>query len=151
MGVNTRNMYSCLQKYNKLNKSHLVGQLLNLQQKGLYIIYYETCTYMLLFITVLHYNILHSFYTKQSRSHCVYSRWSVHVVPNHCGLNEPNVSRTTGCVPLPASVSPSGRRRERLDLLTALSGQLLSYRHSMLCALQAVALNSIQIHSRLQP
>ena len=28
MGVNTRNMYSCLQKYNKLNKSHLVGQLL---------------------------------------------------------------------------------------------------------------------------
>ena len=29
MGVNTRNMYSCLQKYNKLNKSHLVGQLLN--------------------------------------------------------------------------------------------------------------------------
>ena len=30
MGVNTRDMYSCLQKYNKLNKSHLVGQLLNL-------------------------------------------------------------------------------------------------------------------------
>ena len=29
MGVNTPNMYSCLQKYNKLNKSHLVGQLLN--------------------------------------------------------------------------------------------------------------------------
>ena len=29
MGVNTRNTYSCLQKYNKLNKSHLVGQLLN--------------------------------------------------------------------------------------------------------------------------
>ena len=29
MGVNTRNMESCLQKYNKLNKSHLVGQLLN--------------------------------------------------------------------------------------------------------------------------
>jgi len=29
MGVNTRNMQSCLQKYNKLNKSHLVGQLLN--------------------------------------------------------------------------------------------------------------------------
>ena len=29
MGDNTRNMYSCLQKYNKLNKSHLVGQLLN--------------------------------------------------------------------------------------------------------------------------
>jgi len=29
MGVNTRNMYSCLQKFNKLNKSHLVGQLLN--------------------------------------------------------------------------------------------------------------------------
>ena len=29
MGVNNRNMYSCLQKYNKLNKSHLVGQLLN--------------------------------------------------------------------------------------------------------------------------
>jgi len=29
MGVNTRNMYSCLQKYNKLNKSHLVKQLLN--------------------------------------------------------------------------------------------------------------------------
>ena len=29
MGVNTRNMWSCLQKYNKLNKSHLVGQLLN--------------------------------------------------------------------------------------------------------------------------
>jgi len=29
MGVNTRNMYSCLQKSNKLNKSHLVGQLLN--------------------------------------------------------------------------------------------------------------------------
>jgi hypothetical protein len=29
MGVNTRNMYSCLQKCNKLNKSHLVGQLLN--------------------------------------------------------------------------------------------------------------------------
>jgi len=28
MGVNTRNMYSCLQKYNKVNKSHLVGQLL---------------------------------------------------------------------------------------------------------------------------
>ena len=30
MGVNTQNMYSCLQKCNKLNKSHLVGQLLNL-------------------------------------------------------------------------------------------------------------------------
>ena len=29
MGVNTRNIYSCLQKYNKLNKSYLVGQLLN--------------------------------------------------------------------------------------------------------------------------
>jgi len=29
MGVNTGNMYSCLQKCNKLNKSHLVGQLLN--------------------------------------------------------------------------------------------------------------------------
>ena len=29
MGVNTRNMYSCLQKCNKLNKSHLVGKLLN--------------------------------------------------------------------------------------------------------------------------
>ena len=29
MGVNTRNMQSCVQKYNKLNKSHLVGQLLN--------------------------------------------------------------------------------------------------------------------------
>ena len=29
MGVNTRNMYSCLQKCNKLNKSHLVVQLLN--------------------------------------------------------------------------------------------------------------------------
>ena len=33
MGVNIRNMKSCLQKYNKesnkLNKSHLVGQLLN--------------------------------------------------------------------------------------------------------------------------
>jgi len=29
MGVNTRNMYSCLQKCNKLNKLHLVGQLLN--------------------------------------------------------------------------------------------------------------------------
>ena len=29
MGVNTRNMQSCLQKCNKLNKSHLVGQLLN--------------------------------------------------------------------------------------------------------------------------
>ena len=30
MGVNTRNMYSCLQKCNKLNKSHLVGQLLKI-------------------------------------------------------------------------------------------------------------------------
>jgi len=29
MGVSTRNMYSCLQKCNKLNKSHLVGKLLN--------------------------------------------------------------------------------------------------------------------------
>jgi len=29
MAVNTRNMQSCLQKCNKLNKSHLVGQLLN--------------------------------------------------------------------------------------------------------------------------
>jgi len=29
MGVNTRNMYSCLQICNKLNKSHLVGQFLN--------------------------------------------------------------------------------------------------------------------------
>ena len=29
MGGNTRNMQSCVQKYNKLNKSHLVGQLLN--------------------------------------------------------------------------------------------------------------------------
>ena len=29
MGVNTRNMQSCLQKCNKLNKSHLVGLLLN--------------------------------------------------------------------------------------------------------------------------
>ena len=29
MGVNTRNMQSCLHKYNKLNKSYLVGQLLN--------------------------------------------------------------------------------------------------------------------------
>jgi hypothetical protein len=29
MGVNTRNMLSCLQKYNKLNKLNLVGQLLN--------------------------------------------------------------------------------------------------------------------------
>jgi len=29
MGVMTRNMWRCLQKYNKLNKSHLVGQLLN--------------------------------------------------------------------------------------------------------------------------
>ena len=29
MGVNTRNMYSCLQKCNKLHKSHIVGQLLN--------------------------------------------------------------------------------------------------------------------------
>jgi len=26
MGASTRNMYSCLHKYNKLNKSHLVGQ-----------------------------------------------------------------------------------------------------------------------------
>ena len=30
MGLNTRNMYSCLQKCNKLNKSHIFGQLLNL-------------------------------------------------------------------------------------------------------------------------
>ena len=30
MGANTRNMLSCLQKYNKLNKSHLVGQLINI-------------------------------------------------------------------------------------------------------------------------
>ena len=29
MGVNNRNMWSCLQNRNKLNKSHLVGQLLN--------------------------------------------------------------------------------------------------------------------------
>jgi len=29
MGVNTWNMYTCLQKCNKLNKSHLVGKLLN--------------------------------------------------------------------------------------------------------------------------
>ena len=29
MGVNTRNMWSCLQKCNKLNTSHLVGKLLN--------------------------------------------------------------------------------------------------------------------------
>jgi hypothetical protein len=29
MGVNTRNMYNCLQKCNKLNKSHLAGKLLN--------------------------------------------------------------------------------------------------------------------------
>ena len=29
MGVKTRNMQSCLQKHNKLNKLHLVGQLLN--------------------------------------------------------------------------------------------------------------------------
>ena len=29
MGVNTRKMYSCLQKCNKLNRSHLVGQSLN--------------------------------------------------------------------------------------------------------------------------
>ena len=29
MGVNNRNMQSFLQKCNKLNKSHLVGQLLN--------------------------------------------------------------------------------------------------------------------------
>ena len=29
MGVNTRNMWSRLQKCNKLNKLHLVGQLLN--------------------------------------------------------------------------------------------------------------------------
>jgi len=29
MGVNTRNMQSCLQKCNTLNKSHLVGELLN--------------------------------------------------------------------------------------------------------------------------
>ena len=29
MGVKTRNMYNRLQKCNKLNKSHLVGQLLN--------------------------------------------------------------------------------------------------------------------------
>jgi len=29
MCVNTRNMYRCLQKCNKLNKSHLVGKLLN--------------------------------------------------------------------------------------------------------------------------
>ena len=29
MGVNTRNMQSCLQKCNKLNKSHPVGQVLN--------------------------------------------------------------------------------------------------------------------------
>jgi len=28
MGVYIRNMLSCLQKYNTLNKSHLVGQLL---------------------------------------------------------------------------------------------------------------------------
>jgi hypothetical protein len=33
MGVNTRNMYSCLQKYKKLNKSHLVGQLLKIKKK----------------------------------------------------------------------------------------------------------------------
>jgi len=30
MGVNTRNMQSCLQKRNKLNKMHLVVKLLNL-------------------------------------------------------------------------------------------------------------------------
>ena len=30
VGVNSRNMQSCLQKCNKLNKSHLIGQLLNL-------------------------------------------------------------------------------------------------------------------------
>jgi len=30
MGVNTTNMYFCLQKCNKLKKSLLVGQLLNL-------------------------------------------------------------------------------------------------------------------------
>jgi len=29
MGVNTRNMQSCIRKCNNLNKSHLVGQLLN--------------------------------------------------------------------------------------------------------------------------
>jgi len=29
MGVNTRNIYSCLQECNLLNKSHLVGKLLN--------------------------------------------------------------------------------------------------------------------------
>ena len=29
MGFNTRNMQSCLQKCNKLNKSHLIGQLSN--------------------------------------------------------------------------------------------------------------------------
>ena len=30
MGVNTRNMYSCLQICNKLNRSHLFGQLFSL-------------------------------------------------------------------------------------------------------------------------
>ena len=41
MGVNTRNMQSCLQKSNKLNKSHLVGRLLNSSCK--YIKVYFTC------------------------------------------------------------------------------------------------------------
>jgi len=34
MGVNTRNMYSCLQKCNKPNKSNLVGQLLNFKNQS---------------------------------------------------------------------------------------------------------------------
>ena len=40
MGVNTRNMLSCLQKYNKLNKSHLVWQLLNTFQQVFFLVYY---------------------------------------------------------------------------------------------------------------
>ena len=79
MGVNTRNMQSCLQKCNKLCKSHLVGQLLNslIQTYAKKIIsakkeYYlcNACVVLLYFYTGKHDNTdtMHEVYERQHKS-----------------------------------------------------------------------------------
>ena len=58
MGVNNRNMWRCLQKCNKLNKSHLVGKLLN----SVSIIFSRhttrSCVYIPQFYFIISYNAL---------------------------------------------------------------------------------------------
>ena len=55
MGVNTRNIQSCLQKCNKLNKSHLVGQLLNLIHDAWTHVYKKIRSSITYYVDQIHY------------------------------------------------------------------------------------------------